>query len=74
VSIEPEVWVAAGVFVSPGVRIGRGAVVAARSVVTRDLPPMMISAGSPAKPVRPRLPSGGPHANGNAELHALLNQ
>jgi putative colanic acid biosynthesis acetyltransferase WcaF len=74
VSIEPEVWVAAGVFVSPGVRIGRGAVVAACSVVTRDLPAMMISAGSPAKPVRPRLARGGSQTDGNAELRALLNQ
>jgi len=55
VFIEDEVWIAADVFVSPGVRIGRGAVVGARSTVFHDLPPMMLSIGNPAKPVRPRL-------------------
>ena len=55
VFIEDEVWIAADVFVSPGVRIGRGAVVGARSTVLHDLPPMMLSIGTPAKPVRPRL-------------------
>jgi putative colanic acid biosynthesis acetyltransferase WcaF len=53
--IEDEAWIAADVFVSPGVRIGRGAVVGARSTVFHDLPPMMVSFGNPAKPVRSRL-------------------
>ncbi len=53
--IEDEVWIAADVFVAPGVRIGRGAVVGARSTVFHDLPPMMVSFGNPAKPVRPRF-------------------
>lgn len=52
--IEPEVWLATQVFVAPGVRVGRGAVVGACSVVLRDLPAMMICAGNPAKPLRPR--------------------
>jgi putative colanic acid biosynthesis acetyltransferase WcaF len=55
--IEDEAWLAADVFVSPGVRIGRGAVVGARSTVFHDLPPMMVSFGNPAKPVRPRRSS-----------------
>jgi putative colanic acid biosynthesis acetyltransferase WcaF len=55
IHIEDEAWVAADVFVAPGVRIGRGAVVGARSTVHHDLPPMMVSFGNPAKPVRPRL-------------------
>jgi putative colanic acid biosynthesis acetyltransferase WcaF len=55
VFVEDEVWIAADVFLSPGVRIGRGAVVGARSTVLGDLPPMMVSFGNPAKPVRPRL-------------------
>jgi len=54
VIIEPEVWVAADVFVGPGVRIGRGAVIGARSTLLSDAPEMMIMAGSPAKVVRPR--------------------
>jgi putative colanic acid biosynthesis acetyltransferase WcaF len=53
--IEDEVWVAADVFVAPGVTIGRGAVVGSRSSVFGDLPPMMVCVGSPARPVRARL-------------------
>jgi putative colanic acid biosynthesis acetyltransferase WcaF len=53
--IESEAWVAADVFVGPGVRIGRGAVIAARSTLLADAPEMMIMAGSPARVVRPRL-------------------
>jgi putative colanic acid biosynthesis acetyltransferase WcaF len=55
VSIEDEAWIAAEVFVAPGVRIGRGSVVGARSTVFHDLPPMMVCFGNPAEPVRPRL-------------------
>jgi putative colanic acid biosynthesis acetyltransferase WcaF len=55
VVIEPESWIAADVFVAPGVRIGRGAVVGARSTVLHDLPSMMVCHGNPARPVRSRL-------------------
>jgi putative colanic acid biosynthesis acetyltransferase WcaF len=54
VVIEPEVWLAARVFVGPGVTVGRGAVVGASSVVLKDIPPMMVCAGNPAKPIKPR--------------------
>ena len=53
--IEDEVWLAADVFVAPGVTVGKGAVVGARSSVFTDLPGMMICTGTPARPVRPRL-------------------
>jgi putative colanic acid biosynthesis acetyltransferase WcaF len=52
--IEDEAWVAADVFVAPGVTIGRGAVVGSRSSVFSDLPAMMICVGSPARPVHAR--------------------
>jgi len=52
--IGPEAWIAADVFVGPGVRVGRGAVIGARSTLLSDAPEMMIMAGSPAKVVRPR--------------------
>jgi putative colanic acid biosynthesis acetyltransferase WcaF len=52
--IEPEAWVATDVFVAPGVRIGRGAVVGARSSVFRDVPPGTISVGTPARVVGER--------------------
>ena len=56
VVIEDEVWVATDVFIAPGVTIKRGAVVGARSSVFGDLPAGMICLGSPARPVKPRLP------------------
>jgi len=48
VAIEDYVWLGVNTVVLPGVRIGRGAVVAANSVVSRDLPPMCIAGGNPA--------------------------
>jgi putative colanic acid biosynthesis acetyltransferase WcaF len=54
VVIEDEAWVAADVFVGPGVTVGRGAVVGSRSSVFTDLPPMMVCVGSPARPTRRR--------------------
>ena len=51
-----EAYVGAGSFVRRGVRIGVGAVVGARSVVTRDVPPYAIVAGSPARVLRYRYP------------------
>jgi len=50
--LERDVWLATGVMVMAGVRIGHGTVVAAGSVVTRDLPPMVLAAGAPARVVR----------------------
>lgn len=50
--VEDDAWLGAGVVVMPGVRIGRGAVVGANSVVTRDVPPGHVVAGSPARTVR----------------------
>lgn len=49
VIIEDYVWIASRCTILPGVRIGRGAVVASNSVVTKDIPPMAIVGGIPAK-------------------------
>lgn len=54
ISIGADVWLGAGVVVLPGVRIGDGAVVGANSVVTRDIAPMSIAAGAPARILRTR--------------------
>lgn len=53
--IQDEAWLAADVFVAPGVTVGRGAVVGSRSSVFKDLPPMMVCAGSPARSIHPRI-------------------
>jgi putative colanic acid biosynthesis acetyltransferase WcaF len=52
--IGPEAWIATDVFVAPGVSIGRGVIVGARSAVFKDIPEGMIAKGSPARIIRPR--------------------
>jgi putative colanic acid biosynthesis acetyltransferase WcaF len=47
--IEDQAWVCTGVFVHPGVRIGKGAVIAARSVLKQDAEPFGIYSGFPAE-------------------------
>lgn len=54
VVIEDYVWIASRATIMPGVRIGRGAVVGAGSIVTKDVPPMRMVAGVPAKIVGER--------------------
>jgi acetyltransferase-like isoleucine patch superfamily enzyme len=52
VVLEDDVWLGARVTVLKGVRIGRGAVVAAGAVVTRDVAPYTLVAGVPARLIR----------------------
>ncbi|HEM7854024.1 acyltransferase [Burkholderia seminalis] len=54
VVIEDHVWIGARAIISPGVRIGEGAVVGAGSVVTRDVEPYTIVAGNPARFIKER--------------------
>lgn len=51
VIIEDYVWIASRVTVLPGIRIGKGAVIASCSLVNKDVPPMTIVGGVPAKPL-----------------------
>jgi len=50
--IEDDVWIGAKATVLKGVRIGKGAVVAVGSVVTKDVPANAIVAGIPAKVIK----------------------
>jgi len=52
IDIEDGAWLGANVTVLAGVRIGRGAVIAAGAVVTRDVPPDVVAAGVPARVLR----------------------
>ena len=52
IRIGSGVWIGGGAIVLPGVTIGDGCVVGAGSVVTRDLPPLSLAAGNPARIVR----------------------
>lgn len=55
IKIENHCWVATDVYVAPGVTIGEGTIVGARSSVFKDLPEMKICIGNPAKPVKDRV-------------------
>ena len=54
ITIAANAWLGADVFVGPGVTIGELCVVGASSVVVKNLPPRMICAGSPCRPIRVR--------------------
>jgi maltose O-acetyltransferase len=59
--VEDEAWVSAGAIITQGVTIGRGAVVAAGAVVTRDVPPLTLVGGVPAKVIRSLGDAQGEH-------------
>lgn len=52
--IEDDVWLGANVVVNKGVRIGRGCVIAAGAVVTKDVPPYSVAGGVPCRVIRSR--------------------
>lgn len=52
VVIEDDVWLGTGCIVLSGVRIGKGSVIAAGSVVVNDIPAMCIAGGNPAKVIK----------------------
>jgi acetyltransferase-like isoleucine patch superfamily enzyme len=52
IEIGPNVWLGFDVCVLPGVTIGRGSIVGARSVVFSDIPPYSIAVGNPARVIR----------------------
>lgn len=64
VVIEEECWIGGDVMIMAGVTIGRGAVVGAKSLVMKDVPPNTVVVGSPARVVKeldelvPTLPDG----------------
>lgn len=53
--VEDDVWIGTEAFIMPGVKIGKGAIVAARSVVTKDVPPYSIVGGNPAAVIKYRF-------------------
>lgn len=52
VIIEDDVWIGDKATILPGVSIGKGAVIAANSVVTKDIPPYSIAGGNPAEIIK----------------------
>ncbi len=59
ITIGERAWITADVFVGPGVTIGDGAVVTARSSVFTDIPAWTVSKGNPAQPIKKRHLKGG---------------
>lgn len=53
--VSDNAWVAAEAFIHPGITIGEGAVIGARSVVTKNMPAWMVCAGHPCKPIKERI-------------------
>ncbi len=53
--IGNDVWIGMEAMIMPGVHIGDGAIAAARSVVTRDVPPYSIVGGNPARIIKRRF-------------------
>ncbi len=54
--IEDEVWIGTNVLIFSGVRIGKGAIISAGAIVTKDVPAYAIVGGCPAKLIRYRFP------------------
>lgn len=52
VVIEDYAWIGEMTCIMPGVTIGRGSIIAANSVVTKDIPPYSVAAGVPAKVIK----------------------
>ncbi len=68
--IGHDVWIGHSAMVMEGVKVGTGAIIATRAVVTRDVPPYAIVAGTPAQVIRYRHPpeiirACSPHAGGS---------
>ena len=73
IRIEDDVWIGRGCLIQgqpAGLVIGRGAIVAANSVVTRSVPPMEIWGGTPARLIRRRESADSEHQGSSAEQEA----
>src|SRR5437867_9538894 len=54
ITIGNDTWLAAEAFIAPGVTVSEGAVVGARAVVVKDVPPWTVVAGNPAREIKKR--------------------
>jgi acetyltransferase-like isoleucine patch superfamily enzyme len=72
--VEDDVWIGHGSTIVGGICIGRGSIIAAGSVVTKDIPPCEIWGGVPAKKIRDRFISLGEKETHLSFLHHLTIQ
>lgn len=68
VTIDDDVWLGHGTIILSGVTVGEGAIIAAGSVVTRDVEPYSIVTGTPAKHLRYRFPDDESRINHSSML------
>ncbi len=71
VIIEDDVWIGFGAVVLTGVKIGKGAIIAAGSVVTKDIEPYSIVGGNPAKKITERFINKDDLARHEAILYGM---
>lgn len=71
--VEDECWIATDVFIAPGVVIGRGTVVGARSSVFKSVPPGKVCTGNPAKVVKSRMETEELRINSDTRQTLLTN-
>jgi len=50
--VQDCVWIGANTIILPGVTIGKGSVIGAGSIITKDIPPMVVAAGNPARVIK----------------------
>lgn len=68
ITIGEDCWFGGNCIVLPGVTIGRGVVIGAGSVVTKDVPSYKVVVGNPARVLRDIVPSVVPHSLPGAAL------
>lgn len=73
-TIEDDAWIGFGAIIIAGVRVGRGAIVAAGAVVTRDVPPYEIHGGVPARRIGARFSDDGDRTRHDAFLDGPARQ
>ncbi|KAJ0401601.1 hypothetical protein P43SY_008676 [Pythium insidiosum] len=71
ITIEEDVWIGGNAILLPGVRVGRGSVIGAGSVVTKDVPPMSVFAGNPARFIKSVVPPQSESATVDALTPAI---
>lgn len=74
ITIGKKVWLPWRVFVMPGVSIGDGSVIGADSLVTKDIPPNCLAAGSPAKVIKENFPQNPDNRAVSTIFNNLLNE
>lgn len=71
INIEDDCWIGINVAVMRGVTIGRGSIIGANAVVTKDIPPYSIAVGNPARAIKQRLDFSPPTVINSENLEDL---